>query len=130
MPTEIRKASFGLSYLWAIMLALLVVAAAVGWFRLGTPKVETYEQKRGEERLAKRQQMNVEDQQKLRHFAVLDKAKGTVQLPIDEAVKLVASELQAKQVVASNVKVENPYPYGLAQPAATPAATGTTEAKK
>ena len=48
----------------------------------------------------------------------IDKAKGTLQLPIDTAMDLVVNDYQSKPVQPSQVKVDDPYPYGLQMAAA------------
>jgi hypothetical protein len=96
----------------------------VAWiaFRLVAP-AETYEDQRAKDRVAKVLAINTEAQQKLYSPAHwIDKAKGSVQLPIDAAMELVINDYQHKPVQPSQVKVDNPYPFGLQMAAAAPAA--------
>jgi hypothetical protein len=122
-----KTASFGPSYLGAIL--LFCAFAVVAWilFRFAAPS-QTYEEKRADDRRAKVATINAEAAQKLYGPPQwIDKTKGTVQLPIDVAMDLVVNDYQSKPVQASAVKVENPYPAGLQSPAAAaaPAVSGS-----
>jgi hypothetical protein len=119
---RLRTASFGPGFLGAIL--LFCAFAAVAWllFRFATPS-PTYEEKRAQARRDKVAAINAEAQDKLYGAPKwIDKAKGTVQLPIDTAMELVINEYQTKPVGPSQVKVDNPYPYGLQVAAAAQAA--------
>ena len=124
-----KTASFGPSFLGAIL--LFCAFAVVAWilFRFASP-TPTYEEKRADERRAKVAAINAEAQAKLYGPPTwIDKTKGTVQLPIDVAMDLVVNDYQSKPVQASAVKVENPYPAGLQSPAtaaAAPAVSGSS----
>ena len=48
--------------------------------------------------------------------AWVDKAKGTVHVPIADAMKLVVADLRAKKPAPSSVKVEAPLPMPVADP--------------
>jgi hypothetical protein len=120
---RLKTASFGPGFLGAIL--LFCAFAVVAWilFRFATPS-PTYEEKRAQARRDKVAAINIEAQDKLYGPAKwIDKAKGTVQLPIDTAMDLVVNEYQTKLVAPSQVKVDNPYPYGLQLAAAAPAAS-------
>ena len=120
----IKTASFGPGFLGAIL--LFCAFAVVAWilFRFATPS-PTYEEKRAQARRDKVAAINIEAQDKLYGPAKwIDKTKGTIQLPIDTAMDLVVNDYQSKQVQPSQVKVDNPYPYGLQLAAA--AATSST----
>ena len=68
--------------------------AVVAWvlFRLAAP-TQTYEEKRAQERRDKVAAINAEAQEKLYGPAKwIDKAKGTVQLPIGTAMDLVVND--------------------------------------
>jgi hypothetical protein len=129
---RLKTASFGPGFLGAIL--LFCAFAAVAWilFRFATPS-PTYEEKRAQERRDKVAAINAEAVKKLYSPAQwIDKTKGTVQLPIDTAMDLVVVDYQAKPVQPSQVKVDNPYPYGLqmAAAAAAPAASPAKAAGK
>jgi len=101
--------------------------AFVAWvlFRFAAP-APTYEDQRAQARRDKVAIINKEAQEKLYGPAKwVDKAKGTVQLPIDVAMQLVINDYKARPVAPSAVKVDDPYPYGLVLAAAPPAAAAT-----
>jgi hypothetical protein len=135
---RLKTASFGPSVVGVFI--LFCGFAVVAWvlFRFAAP-AQTNEEKRAANRIAKAAAIAQEEQDKLESPAKwIDKTKGTVQLPIDLAMQLVANDYQVKPVQASAVKVEVPYPAGLGlgmpapAAAASPAATGTAspEVKK
>ena len=122
MATErIQTASFGGTFLKSVVLfcAFAVAAWLVFWLISPSP---TYEDQRAQDREKKVATILKEAQDKLYSGPQwIDKAKGTIQLPIDDAMDLVVSDYQNKAVQASAVKVENPYPFGLQSPAAAAA---------
>jgi hypothetical protein len=126
---RLKTASFGPGFLGAIL--LFCGFAAVAWllFQFAAPS-PTYEEKRAQARREKVAAINAEAQDKLYGPAKwIDKAKGTVQLPIDTAMDLVVNDYQTRPVGPSQVKVDDPYPYGLQMasggPAPAPAVSGT-----
>lgn len=134
---RLKTVSFGPGLLGAIL--LFCGFAVVAWilFRCVAP-VQTYEEKRAQGRREKVAAINAEAREKLYGPPKwIDKAKGTVQLPIDLAMQLVIDDYRQKPVQPSQVKVDNPYPAGLQMPAAVPsvpsvppAASPTPEVKK
>ena len=129
MSGELKKVSIGGKFLGTIVL-FLVFALVIQIWRFFGPGEKDMDEKRGEARSAKLEALQKENEQKLSVYAWVNKDKGVVQLPVDAAMKLVAAELAAKPVKASEVKVENPYPYGLQNLsfAPVPAGTGTAAA--
>jgi hypothetical protein len=118
---RLKTASFGPGFLLAVMLfcGFAVVAWLLFWFAAPT---QTYEDQRAQNRIDKAAAIAKEAQQKLYSPPQwIDKAKGTVQLPIDTAMDLVVVDYQQKPVQPSQVKVEAPYPAGLQSPAAAAA---------
>jgi hypothetical protein len=107
MQPEIRKASLGSVFLKVALLVAWI------WFRLDSAP-DTYDVNRATERLKKLAELNKTEQAKLTGFAWADKTKGLVRLPIGQAMQQEAIMLQAKPAKASAVKVDNPYPTGLA----------------
>lgn len=114
MSSELKKASVGPVFLGSIFLFLIFAVVVWIWFSMGGRK-ETFEEKRAAARLDRLMTTQHEAHQKLEGYSWVNKEKGIVQLPIERAEELVAVELKAKPVHASNVKLENPYPYGLQQ---------------
>ena len=117
------NASVGAAYIWGIILFLAFVLMAIVWFKFLGPQ-ETYDDKRAAARVTKLSTLRKEDQKTLSNYAWGNKEKGIAHIPIDRAMELVASELKSASVTPSTVKVENPYPAGLA-PAPAPAPEAT-----
>jgi hypothetical protein len=115
MTSELKKASVGPVFIGGIFVFLLFALLVKVWFAFSTP-AENYEDKRAAARVAKRQALDRDNREKLTTYAWVSKEKGVVQIPIDNAMKIVAAELKTKPVQASSVKVEIPYPAGLQQP--------------
>ena len=129
MSSELKKASAGLKFYGSILLFLLF--AIIFWFgALLHPVLESWfpgenlDAKRAAARAEKLAALQKDNDQKLTTYAWVNKDKGIVQIPIDQAMKLVVTAISSKQVGASSVKVEDPYPYGL-QDAPAPAASGS-----
>jgi hypothetical protein len=124
MSSDTKKASVGPVFIGGILIFLLFALLVKVWFHFSGP-AENYDDKRAAARIAKRQMLDRDNREKLTTYAWVNKDKGIVQIPIDDAIKLVAAELKNKPVQVSPVKVEIPYPAGLQQvppAAATPAA--------
>ena len=129
MTTERQTAFVSTAYFRAILVFCLFSVIALVWFR-SIPKTETYEQKRAAFRLKTLQDLRMEDEKKLNHYAWADEKKGIVQIPIDRAEEIVMAELKTKTAQPTAVKVENPYPTGLQQQPAPAPAPATPEVKK
>jgi hypothetical protein len=124
-----RKVGFGVPYLVGIVVFVAFGSVACLWFRNISVKEATYDEKRGEARLATRMELDKAAQAKLAAYAMVDPAKGIVQLPVARAMELAAADLGKKAIGPSSVAVENPYPYGMPRPGAavaTGTASGTT----
>ena len=103
-----------------LVLVLLIggLIALVVWQRQGIP---TYDEQRRELRLKNLAELNAENQKILTQYHWVDKSKGVVGIPIDRAMQLVLSDLQASR----------PHPAGpISTPASasTPASQGTQPA--
>lgn len=127
-PKHHRTASLGLTFFWGI--AVFCGFAFLAWvlFHFAV-KPETYEDKRAAARVEKRGALEKENEQKLTTYAWVDKAKGTVQLPIERAIELAVADLASEKrpVHPSSVKVENPYPAGLLPPPGADPAVAPTK---
>ena len=75
---------------------------------------------RGAERAKAHQELEAENAQKLQNYAWVDKAKGTVQIPIAQAMELAIAELNSKKPTAAG-PIATPPPSPQASPAASPA---------
>ncbi len=94
---------------------------------------------RSQERAKAYADLQAENKKQLETYAWADKAKGTVQIPIDAAIQLTLLRLQSQQPVpagpitlpatpAAAPAVATPAPEAAATPVAEPAATPTTPA--
>ena len=106
-----------------------VVALVFGGSLASHKPVDEVEKKRAAQRLETRTKLDAEAQARLDSLGWVDKAKGTVHVPIADAMKLVAADLRAKKPAPSSVKVEAPLPMPVADhssaeppPAALPSA--------
>ena len=97
--------------------AAFVVVAAVfaGAFAAKKP-VNEVEQKRAAQRLETRTKLEAEALEKLNSLGWVDKAKGTVHVPISDAMTMVVAELTVKKPAPSSVKVEAPLPMPVIDP--------------
>ena len=97
--------------------AAFVVVAAVFAGSLAMPEpVNEVEQKRAAQRFETRTKLEAEALEKLNSLGWVDKAKGTVHVPIATAMSMVVAELTAKKPAPSSVKVEAPLPMPVADP--------------
>ncbi len=124
-------ATVGPVYFWGIFLLCAFALLVIAWFKLQGP-AQTYDDKRAALRTAKLQALQTEDRQNLSNYAWANKEKGVARIPIERAMELVAADMKTAAIAPSAVKVETPYPAGLAPlPAPAPApATPTPEAAK
>lgn len=130
MTGDLKKATAGGKFLGSILL-FLVFALLFGigcmLHRFLPAGDKDLDVKRGDARSTKLEALQKENEQKLTTYAWVNKDKQIVQIPIEQAMKLVAVDLATKAVKRSDVKVENPYPYGL-QDVPAPAASGSAAA--
>ena len=75
---------------------------------------------RAAERAKAHQELEAENTQKLQNYAWVDKAKGTVQIPIGRAMELAIVELNSKKPAAAG-PIATPAPSPAASPAGQPA---------
>ena len=123
MTTAIKKASFGPAYLMGLAIFSGFVLLVIVWFKLQGSN-QTYDDQRSAARSTKLAALRADDHKALSNYAWANKEKGVARIPIDRAMELVAADLKNATVAPSSVKVENPYPAGLApQPAPAPEAT-------
>ena len=95
-PRSMFSTWVGIVLLFALfgLVALVVIGAS--------PRGNTYEQKRAEERAKKLQAAQETYAQALTTHAWIDKTKGVVRIPIDEAMKLTVAELSSKKPAPGN----------------------------
>ena len=83
------------------------------------PKVDAVEAERGAARLQKRMDLEKEWAGKLQTVAWTNKEKGEVQVPIDDVIRVVATELKEKKVAKTEVKIPPLPPPPVADPKST-----------
>jgi hypothetical protein len=106
---EVRQPNAFLVFL-GVAAAITVVILIVGGLVGRQPEVETVDAKRATQRLEARAKLDQTDREALSSAAWVDKEKGIVRLPIDDAVKLAAKDLAGKKPAPSQVKVDPPLP--------------------
>jgi len=114
MTTDRKNFFVKRAYIRAILLFCLFSIGAALWFR-SIPRVENYDQKRAIIRTKMLQDLAVDDEKKLNHYAWIDQKKGATQIPLHRAEEIVIAELKTKNAKPTAVKVEVPYPSGLQQ---------------
>jgi len=131
MPAELLQRSqprsmfstwVGMVLLFALfgLLALVIIGAS--------PRGNTYEEKRAEARAKKLQTAQEASIQALSTRAWVDKNKGVVRIPVDEAMKLTVAELSSKAPAPANpilAPEASPAPAASSAPAQSPAASAS-----
>jgi len=110
------------------LLLLLLFWGVNMWLTHGVGgNVEPEEAQRAEVRVKNLAELRADNAKKLESYAWVDRAKGSVQIPISEAMKLVTAELASSQPRAA-YPVATPAPdaaQATPAPAATPVAPTT-----
>ena len=102
-----------------LLLLLFVIAVRL---LLGFAPAPDEDAARAAERAKAHQELEAENAQKLQNYAWVDKAKGTVQIPIERAMELAIVELNSKKPTAAG-PIATPAPSPAASPAAGPTAS-------
>jgi len=98
------------------LLLLFVIAVRV---LTGLAPAPDEDAARAAERAKAYQELQTENAQKLEKYAWVDKAKGTVQIPIERAMELAIAELNSKRPAPAG-PISTPAPSPAASPEATP----------
>ena len=114
-----RAPSSIVTFLMGIACLAVFAAIVVAWTKMQAPKTDLVDAERGAARLNKRVELEKEWDGKLHTVAWINKEKGEVQVPIDEAMKVVALELKGKKVAKSEVKIPAPLPPPVIDPKST-----------
>ena len=100
------------------LLAMVVLRAA--------PRGTAFEEKRAKVRAEKLEAAQKQSLAALTTYAWVDKNKGVVRIPIDDAMKLIVAELADKKPAAANpIATPEPVPAPGSSPAPSPAAGAT-----
>ena len=103
-PSSLGTFLIGIACL-AAFAAVIVVWTKSGGTKFKAPPIDAVEAERGAARLQKRLDLEKEWAGKLQTVAWVNKEKGEVQVPIEDAIKVVAAELKSKKVAKTEVKV-------------------------
>src|SRR5438105_1352672 len=93
-----------------------------------SPRGDSYEERRAKTRIEKLKSLRQESAKALTTYGWVDKSKGVVRIPIDEAMKLTVAELARRSPVPAN-PIATPEAIPPAQSAGSPSASGTGAAK-
>ena len=99
-----------------VLLLLFVIAVRL---LTGLAPAPDEDAARAAERAKAYQELQAENAQKLENYAWVDKAKGTVQIPIERAMELAIAELNSKRPTPAG-PIATPAPSPAASPAASP----------
>jgi hypothetical protein len=99
-----------------VLLLLFVLAVKLLTGLAPTPDADAA---RAAERAKAYADLQAENAKKLENYAWVDKAKGTVQIPIERAMELVVPELNSKRPVPAG-PIATPAPSPGASPVASP----------
>ena len=127
IPVQHRVTRFWPAFFGGVFLFCAFAVLVVFIFRQSI-STEGVDAERARLRAEKLTALRKEDQSRLDGYKWIDKTKGSVQIPIDRAMELVAGELNRQKPGPSEQRVENPYPMGLADappPVAAPSVSGT-----
>lgn len=91
-------------------IALATVIIVVCALLANKPKVELVDAKRGQLRIETREKLEKINLEQLTTAGWVDKEKGVVRLPIEDAMRLVAANLGGKKPAPSTVKIDPPLP--------------------
>ena len=95
-PTPVQSPAPFATWLGVVLLFTLfgaIVLAIIG----PTPRGDTYEKIRAENRIKKLKDARDEDAKALNAYAWIDKNKGTVRLPVERAMELTVADLASKK---------------------------------
>src|ERR1700688_3310136 len=107
----------GILRFFGVTLVLFVVTlVAIGLLRISGTGGETLEQRRAAGRIAVRNRLDMEAQEKLHSQGWVDKAKGLVHLSITDSIPLTVAELRGKKPAPPQAKADPPLPVFVPDP--------------
>lgn len=116
--------------LWLILagaFALLLIFVIAVRLLIGVAPAPDEDAARAAERSKAHQELEAENTRKLQEYAWVDKAKSTVQIPIERAIELTIAELNSKKPSpAGPIATPAPSPEASPSPAANPTAQAAT----
>ena len=114
IPQEKRAPGFRSFFAWAMVMLLLFGGATLWLTRWQRGDADPEEAQRAEFRIKTLAELRADNAKKLETYAWIDRAKGSVQIPITEAMKLVLADINKTRPRAA-------YPIATPAPTATPA---------
>jgi hypothetical protein len=115
IQTERQPSGLGTFVLGILFLAVFSIIT-VAWIKSTAPDENMIEEERANARIKKREELEKDWASKLQTVAWVDKSKGVVQIPIDDAIKVIATELKEKKVAKTDVKVPPSLPPVVIDP--------------
>lgn len=116
--------------LWLLLagaFALLLIFVIAVRLLIGVAPAPDEDAARAAERSKAHQELQAEDTRKLQEYAWVDKAKGTLQIPIERAIELTIADLNSKKPSpAGPIATPAPSPEASPSPAANPPAQAAT----
>ncbi len=104
---------------WVGVVVLFAIFGVIVLAIIGpSPRSDDYEQKRAKAREEKLKTLRDENAKALTTYGWIDKAKGTVRVPIEQAMQLTIADLAQKQPAAAG-PIATPAPQASAAPAPT-----------
>ena len=101
------------------LVMILLFVGSAGLLIIQRGHVQTYDEARKERRLKNLADLKAENEKILAEYHWVDKAKGIVGIPIDQAMNLVLTELQSIQPHAAG-PIATPPPAASPSPGASP----------
>lgn len=107
---EVRTPNAFLVFLGAAAAIGVVIIIVGGLVARRPARADDVELRRAKQRMEAREKLDKAADEQLTTADWVDKAKGVVRLPVEDAIKLVATELAGKKPAPSQVKVDPPLP--------------------
>src|SRR4051794_22996677 len=111
-----RNSNGFLGFLGVFVLLFAVAIVSVALLAFSGKSGQTVEQRRAAARVAVRERLEKEAQEKLNSEGWADKAKGLVHVSIADAIPMAVTELRSKKPAPSQIKVEAPLPVFVPDP--------------
>ena len=118
-----QKPTWSFSRVFVALVLVLLIGGLIALLVRQRQGILTYDEQRRELRLKNLAELNAENQKILTQYHWVDKNKGIVGLPIERAMQLVLSDLQASRPHPAG-PINTPAPA----PASTPVSQGTQPA--
>ena len=105
-----------LVFIGSVAAFLGVIVVTVGVLALNRPSEQTVNDKRAQYRRDTAAQLDKEALEKISTSGWVDKSKGVVHAPVAQVIPIVVTELRAKKIAASQVKIDPMLPMPVIDP--------------